>query len=63
MGSSVLRGFGLQKAMLKKIGFGYLVFGIGFCVGVAFAGVLGGLYGYQLDASAMPPAFAAVQLH
>jgi hypothetical protein len=39
---------------LKKIGFGYLVFGLGFCAGVAFMGIILGMYGYQLDAGQMP---------
>lgn len=29
---------------IKKIGFVYLVFGLGFCVGVGFAGVLLGMF-------------------
>jgi hypothetical protein len=47
---------------IKKIGFGYLVFGLGFFAGIAFTGVLLGMYGYKLDAKAMPSAMAAVQL-
>ncbi len=52
----------LMLNAIKKIGWTYLVFGVGFCVGVGFAGVLGGMYGVTLDAKAMPAPMAAVQL-
>lgn len=51
----------LMISAIKKLGLVYLVFGLGFCVGVAFMGVLVGMYGYKLDAKAMPAAMAATQ--
>lgn len=49
-------------AAVKKIGFVYLVFGLGFCAGVAFMGLVFGLAGYQLDPNQMPAAELSAKL-